>query len=114
MRCFFLLLLLVISGCVADLEEPTDSLDLVSEETEPLKPAGSYSSNSDPDPCAPIVQIIEIDGKEHIIEIPVECHPETPLDIHWGDDYSVLPEGYGDHEEQFEIDQKTNKNTDNQ
>lgn len=106
MRYLFLLFLLVFSGCVADVGEPVDSADLVTEETDPSKPVGARSGPSDPDPCAPTLQVIEINGEEHVIEIPVECHPLDPLDIHWGDDYNGLPEAHGQpgdhHEEQFD------------
>ena len=105
MRYLFLLLLLVLSGCAADWEEPVNPPDLVSEEADPSKPAEGPSKPSGPDLCAPLHKVIEVNGEEFLMEIPVECRVMEPVDIDWGGDYNGLPEANkpGDyHEQQFE------------
>jgi hypothetical protein len=88
MRRLFLLVFL--AGCaVAPIDSESEEEILFEDEAEMADHA--YSSGGRVDPCAPIYKVTEIDGKEFVIEIPVECHPLDLPFMWWGpDDYHEI------------------------
>lgn len=84
MRRYFLILMLL-AGCVAEPADD-DQEEVVLVDEEPGVPEGSYSGGGRLDPCAPIYEVMELDGHEVVIEIPVECHPLDLPYLWWDDD----------------------------
>ena len=100
-RCFLILILL--AGCVAEpIDDKQDEVVLTDED--PGLPEGGYSGGAHLDPCAPIYKTFEIDGKELVIEIPVECHP-LDLPFMWWDD-DDYHEDISNPLEQYELPQE--------
>jgi hypothetical protein len=78
-------MLVLIAGCVVPVDSEADKEIIVEDE------AGmpDYSGDSGrTNPCASIYDIVNLNGQEIVVEIPVECHPlDLPI-FWWGpDDY---------------------------
>ena len=83
----YLFLLVFLCGCAVATETDTEE-EIVLDESSDVPDGWSSESGGQVDPCAPIYEIVEFNGVEHILEIPVECHPlDLPI-FWWGpDDY---------------------------
>jgi len=83
----YLFLLIFLCGCAVDTEAGIEE-DVVFEESSEVPDSWSSGRSGQVDPCAPIYEVVEFNGEEYILEIPVECHP-LDLPIFWGgpDDY---------------------------
>jgi len=86
----YILLLILLGGCVVDSEvfNDADEVELVDES--PRLPEGAEAGRiGGPSGCGSIIQIIKVDGVEIEVEIPVECdYIEIP-----GDDFRLNPFG---------------------
>ena len=81
-RYFLILILLLLAGCIAESIDEGDEFVFIDED--PDVP-GSYSGGGHFDRCTPLNEVMEFNGVEVVMEIPVECHPLDVPFLWWGD-----------------------------